>query len=97
MTDYLHIDGTIRRRVDMLRIGDRIDLEGDKIADPDKSDDFVYEFTRVESVKLETPDCVLVETSQGCFGFPPGHMIEVDAEQVLPGLSRRKPLTEQRR
>ena len=90
-----YVNGLARRRADMLRIGDRIDLEGDKFADPNGTkEDFVYGFAGVKSVTLKTAYCVLIETSQGAFGFPPDHMVEVDAEQNLPGLSRRKPLTE---
>ena len=90
-----YIEGVARRRVDMLRPGDRIDLEGDKFVDPNETE-FAYEFVTVIKITRETRNCYRVETSQGVFGFPATHWMVVDAEQVLPGLSRRMPRTNQK-
>lgn len=77
--------GVVKRRIDQLRIGDRIDLFRDPIADPDEGEDhpeFAFEYAVVEHIEIETPECTRVDTSQGSFGFPPDHWIEVDGEQI---------------
>ena len=73
-----------------LRIGQRVDLECDPIADPgndgDKSDhpEFAYEFEVVESIERETEDCVCVYFESGfTCGFPVDHDVDVDPEQVF--------------
>jgi len=85
------IEGHAERRIDQLRPGDRVDCEGDPIADPNYGDDgatsdhpeFRFEFEVVLSVVVETNDCSCVEFESGfTCGFPPDYWIEVDAEQV---------------
>ena len=77
----------IRVNVLSLRIGQRVDLEGDVIADPgDKSDhpEFAYEFEVVELIERETEDCVCVYFESGLTcGFPVDHDVDVDPEQVF--------------
>lgn len=82
------IDGAAKRRVDQLRPGDRVDLEGDAIADPyenpedSEHPEFQFEFERVLEVERETPDCIRVDFESGfSCGFPPDHLVDVDGEQ----------------
>lgn len=73
--------GRAARRADLVKVGDRLDFESDPIADPNGDDPhFPYEYANVEGVKKEG-DVIVLSTSQGCFGFPPDHMIDVDPEQ----------------
>ena len=77
----------MRVNVLSLRIGQRVDLEGDVIADPgDKSDhpEFAYEFEVVETIERETEDCVCVYFESGfTCGFPVDHVVNVDPKQVF--------------
>ena len=76
-------------RADQVKVGDRLDLEGDKFADPngngvDPSGDyhaFEFELAEVEEIERETPDCIVLYTSLGGFGFPPAHMIKQESDQ----------------
>jgi hypothetical protein len=89
-----YIDGVAKRRIDQVRIGDLIDFQSDPLADPDRDDDagelgnhpeFEFEFAAVESIELEPHDtdpCIVLHTTQGSYGFPPDHWIEVDGEQI---------------
>lgn len=67
------------RRIDQLKPGDLIDLEGDQYADPKRSHPvFQSEYATVESVERETPDCIAVWIEGvDCFGFPPDHLVSV--------------------
>ena len=88
------VDDIVRRRVDQVRVDDRLDLQNDIFADPDRNDDagepgshpeFAFEFARVDEIEFEPHDidpCIVLHTSQGSFGFPPDHWIEVDPEQA---------------
>lgn len=88
------IDGVVRRRIDQVRIGDRLDLQNDMFADSTAHEtdgaetdhpEFEFEFATVEAIELEPHDtdpCIVLHTSQGSFGFPPDHWIEVDGKQV---------------
>lgn len=84
----LLIEGVARRYVRDLAAGDRVDLEGDVIADPEGGDDhpeFAFEFEVVASVERETPDCYCVYFESGfACGFPPDHLVDVDGEQNDP-------------
>ena len=67
-----------------LRIGQRVNLEGDAIADPGNASDhpeFTYEFETVESMERETDDCVCIYFESGfTCGFPVDHEVDVDPE-----------------
>lgn len=87
MTDDRYINGNAQRRVDMLRPGDRVDLEYDVFADPDGCSDFhTYyeaEFAVVAEIVRESADCICVYfESTPPVGFPPDHWVDVDGEQV---------------
>jgi hypothetical protein len=77
------IDGVARCRVDQLKIGQRVDLEGDIFADAgDSHPEFEFEFERVAAIERETDDCIRVDFESGfSCGFPPEHMVDVDGEQ----------------
>ncbi len=78
-----YIEGRVQRRIDQVRVSDRLDLEGDEYADPNGTkEEFTFEFAEVLNVERETKNCILIETTQGSFGFPPKHWIDVDGEQV---------------
>ena len=77
--------------VSELRPGDLVDLEGDPIADgpccgdPDCRDNRInlhqHEYSEVDEVVPETPDCTVVYfTNDDAYGFPPDHL----ANRVLP-------------
>lgn len=55
--------------------GQRVDLEGDPYAEAD--DLAAWEYAEVESVERETPECVVVHTSQSSFGCPPSHLVKL--------------------
>jgi len=70
-----------------LRIGQRVDLECDPVADlGDESDhpEFAYYFEVVKSMERETEDCVCVYFESGfACGFPVDHDVDVDPDQVF--------------
>lgn len=86
------IDGVAKRRADQIRPGDRLDLEGDAIADPSWREDdplasdhpeFAYEFERVLHIGGFGPKSGIrldFESGFVCW-FPHGHLIDVDGEQ----------------
>ena len=77
------ISGNVQRRVDQLRIGDRVDLQDDPIADPDGRPEFECEFEVVSETERETDDCIRVDFESGfSCGFPVDHWVDVDGEQV---------------
>lgn len=62
--------------VNDLKVGDVIDLEGDKYADPQKDNTILqYEYLTVECVDF-TPNGVLVMTSEVNCLFPHGHLVQ---------------------
>lgn len=76
-------------RVDALRLGQRVDLECDAIADPNAASgeadhsEFAFEFETVAAIERETPDCIAVTFAHGFMcGFPPDHEVVVDGEQT---------------
>ena len=84
----------ITRRIDLLQIGQRVDLEGDIIADPDyavsgnpqasEHPEFQFEFETVVAITHESFDCMRIDFESGfACGFPPDYEIEVDGEQRL--------------
>lgn len=89
MSRFTIIDGVAKLRADQVQIGDLLDFEGDKFADPNgngTSDDghyeaFEFEFAQVTGVKRETADCIRIETTQGTYGFPADHLIDSTLEQ----------------
>lgn len=55
---------------------DRIDLEGDRYADPDRNHPiYPYEHAVVVSTELEAEDCLVVHTDGESIGFPPNHHV----------------------
>lgn len=82
MTD-VYVNGAVKRKVRDLRVGDRVDLEGDEIADNGEHPEFQFEFQTVLTLEREGEDCIVVGFESGfTCGFPPDHMIDVDGEQV---------------
>lgn len=73
----------MKKRIDQLEPGDRVDLEGDIYADPNgERVEFIFEYETVETVERETADCVLVEFESGfACGFPPDHLVEIAPEE----------------
>lgn len=69
----------ILRRVDELKPGDLVDLEGDEFADPNGTNEtFPFEYTEVEEAKRETSTCVAVAfLGFDVVGFPPDHVVKV--------------------
>jgi hypothetical protein len=72
---------TAMKRVSELRLGDMIDLEGDRYADPDSANPaFECEYAVVDYIERETSDCILIGIEGGDnFGFPPDHLVKCDA------------------
>lgn len=88
----MYENGVVKRRIDHVRVGDRLDLEGDRYADwPDEDQskgftfahpEFADEFQTVTAVIREHPKCIRLEFEAGfTCSFPPGHWVEVDGEQ----------------
>lgn len=85
-------EGVARCRIDSLRIGRRVDLEADPVADPDyyasgdpatsEHVEFQYEFEVVAAIERETADCIRIDFASGfSCGFAPDYEIDVDPEQ----------------
>lgn len=83
-------------RIDQLRVGQRVDLEGDKYADawcdPDTKSEtkaawsahYEAEYCVVEGWERESPGCIRVDfESSPSIGFPPDHLVEVDPDQYV--------------
>ncbi len=77
--------GHPRVEVRNIRVGQRVDLDGDDFADPEGDrPEFVYEFAAVYEIEHEPHDtdpCIVLHTSLGSFGFPPDHLVAIDGEQ----------------
>lgn len=60
-----------------LRVGDLVDLEGDRFADPRKDNAlFECELGSVACVIRETPRCVAIGIEGAdVYGFPPDHVV----------------------
>lgn len=78
-----YANGIVQRYVRDLRAGDKVDLDGDPIADAQGTHpEFEFEFEVVSHTVRETDACTLVVFESGfACGFPPDYMIEVDPEQ----------------
>lgn len=68
--------GTIKKFVKDVEVGDMIDLEDDPYADPEGNVEFTFAFAGVDEVEKQDVDCIVLHTTQGSFGFPPDHLIE---------------------
>lgn len=76
------------KRADQVQVGDRLDLEGDKFADPNGNgmtdlghyEAFEFELAVVNERWEEGPDCVVLCTSLGEYGFPPDHLIKTEED-----------------
>lgn len=78
-------------RIDALRIGQRVDLEGDRYADPDNNSEngwrsthpeFESEYEIVFDTVSESSGCIRVDFNSGfSCGFPPDHLVTVDEDQ----------------
>ena len=66
-------------RVADLRVGDLVDLAGDKYADDGTNDaTLAFEYVEVVEVVQETPTCVAVGFEGfDVVGFPPDHVVKV--------------------
>lgn len=75
-----------KRAID-LAVGDLVDLEGDKYADPDYASSLAfYRLATVEAVEVETSDCVLVHFEEhGSFGFPRDHVLPLGIPAAAAG------------
>lgn len=70
-------------RADEVKVGDRLDLEGDQYADPEHggggelpANDFEFQLAEVTEVERETADCIRIGGSGFCVGFPVDHMLK---------------------
>jgi hypothetical protein len=68
-----------------LRVGDMVDLEGDKYADQNRDHPtFESEYVMVASIERETPACLVVGFEGfDMVGFPPDHLLPVALASVL--------------
>lgn len=66
-----------KRAVHDLMVGDRIDLEGDPYADPERDHiEFECEYSVVCEITRETPSCTVIHCEGGpSIAFPPEHLI----------------------
>lgn len=84
-----YAQGHVQRRVDQLRVGDRVDLQNDQFADPEgfrqvesQHPEFEFDFQTVTNIEKESRRCIRVDFENFSCGFPPRHWVDVDAEQV---------------
>lgn len=72
----------------LVQIGDLLDFEGDSFADTpenERATGFPFELSEVEAVEVENDgDCIVIHTTQGSYGFPPGHMIAISLDRNAP-------------
>ena len=68
---------TTRKRADRVVVGDRLDLEGDRYADPGRDEPSLrFEFQTVTMIEVEPPNTIAIGfESIGVVGFPPDHLI----------------------
>lgn len=67
-----------RKPVLELVVGDLVDLENDPHADKGNHPEFEFELQEIESIEVETADCVAVYFTSGlCVGFPMSHTLPV--------------------
>jgi hypothetical protein len=66
-------------RVSTLKVGDRVDLEGDQYADPNANPYLEFEWAVVGDFEWETPGCIRVDFDHGSVGFPPDHLVKIDS------------------
>ena len=75
----------MRVQIRDLQIGDRVDLENDRYANPN-IDHPLYEFEMavVSDVAPETPTCTAVTFEDGTqVGFPPNWYVEIDTRDSI--------------
>lgn len=89
MSRIINRDGIAHCRADQIIIGDGLDLEGDMYADPDvfanpdaESANPVFQFELAEVIGIsfeshDTDPVIVLETTQGTFGFPVDYELEV--------------------
>lgn len=78
-----YIMGVVQRRCDQVRVGDRLDLQGDPTADKGNHPEFEFEFECVEAIERENADCIVLAFESGFVcGFGTHQWIQVDPEQV---------------
>ena len=67
------------KMVSELTAGMKIDLAGDKYADPDNTDAYFESmYVVVDKIVQQTPDCIVVYGEiEGVWGFPPKHEVIV--------------------
>lgn len=89
MTRIISRDGVTYCRADQIIVGDALDLEGDMITDPDTYADpdngepsrFEFELSEVHEIEFEAHDLepvIVLHTSDGSFGFPIDHEIQIE-------------------
>jgi hypothetical protein len=79
-----------KRRVRDLDYGDRVDLQGDAIADNGEHPEFEFEYERVLVIQRETKNCYVIEFESGfTCGFPIDHEVTVSTE-LTPVIFRRE-------
>lgn len=70
-----------QKRIDSLRVGDLIDLQGDRFADPSESNPdtgwMEFELAKVLEIDRETESCIAVYFDSITVGFPPDHVVSV--------------------
>lgn len=66
------------KRADAVVIGDRLDLEGDRYADPESENvSHRHEYAEVMTRDLETPECVALGGDGWWVGFPVAHLVKL--------------------
>ena len=95
-----HENMSTHTKVDLIRVadlkaGERVDLDGDSIADNGEHPEFEFEYEVVESVEVETPECVLVTFESGfSCGFPTEHSVFVSCRCASAEHGRACPFAE---
>ena len=78
------MEGAAKIQARNVQFGDRLDLEGDSIADLGNDPRFMSEFMEVMGAELETENCIRIDFDGFSCGFPVYHLIAIDLEEFLP-------------
>lgn len=73
-----YANGHAQRRIDQVRVGDRLDLQNDRYADPKG----LRGVETVRNIEHETKTCIRLDFDNLSVGFPLDHWIDVDGEQI---------------
>lgn len=57
-----------------VKVGMLLDFAGDEFANNETAE---FEFARVDEIEQDGPECIVLHTNQGSFGFPVEHLLQL--------------------